>query len=248
MYNCCSGVSSQALRQFVIEHADKRQLQPYTHHMTDATNWAPANLVRVLIMADDPLARMGLSALLADAPSLVLVAQSSSDADLDALLAVFQPDVLLWDLGWTPDSQIAVLSQFVEEHSLPVVALLAVESLAGMVRAAGARGLLLRTSTADQMVAALHAVVQGLLIFDETLLAAPTPMPADVELVDPLSARELEVLRYLAEGLSNKEIARTMSISENTVKFHVNTILGKLGAQSRTEAVVKATRAGLILL
>lgn len=203
---------------------------------------------RVLILANDPLARAGLAALLADEPTIGIAGQSSSDADLDAMLAAFQPDVLLWDLGWTPDSQIAWLSQFVEEHSLPVVALLAVESLAGMVRAAGARGLLLRTSTADQMVAALHAVVQGLLIFDETLLAAPTPMPADVELVDPLSARELEVLRYLAEGLSNKEIARTMSISENTVKFHVNTILGKLGAQSRTEAVVKATRAGLILL
>jgi DNA-binding NarL/FixJ family response regulator len=151
-------------------------------------------------------------------------------------------------LGWAPDSQIAALSQFVEEHDLPVVALLAVESLAGMARAAGARGLLPRTSNARQIVAALHAVVQGLLVFDEMLLAAPSPVPAELDLVEPLSARELQVLRHLAEGLSNKEIARAIGVSEHTVKFHVNAILGKLGAQSRTEAVVKATRAGLILL
>ena len=202
----------------------------------------------VLILANDPLARAGLAALLADEPTISIAGQSSSDADLDAMLAAFQPDVLLWDLGWTPDSQIAWLSQFVEEHSLPVVALLAVESLAGMVRAAGARGLLPRTSTASQMAAALHAVVQGLLVFDATLLAAPSPIPTEFDLVEPLSARELEVLRHLAEGLSNKEIARAIGVSEHTAKFHVNAILGKLGAQSRTEAVVKATRAGLILL
>ena len=202
----------------------------------------------VLILANDPLARAGLAALLADEPTISIVGQSSSDADLDAMLAAFQPDVLLWDLGWTPDSQIAWLSQFVEEHSLPVVALLAVESLAGMVRAAGARGLLPRTSTASQMAAALHAVVQGLLVFDATLLAAPSPIPTEFDLAEPLSARELEVLRHLAEGLSNKEIARAIGVSEHTAKFHVNAILGKLGAQSRTEAVVKATRAGLILL
>ncbi len=76
----------------------------------------------------------------------------------------------------------------------------------------------------------------------------PTPASVDVELVEPLSSRELDVLRGLAEGLSNKQIARALGISEHTVKFHINAILGKLGAQSRTEAVVRATRAGLILL
>lgn len=204
--------------------------------------------INVLIVADDPLVRAGLAALLASEPTIAVAGQVSSDADLGAMLSAFQPTALLWDLGWSPEEQIAALGHFVEEHPLPVLALLAVESLASAARAAGARGLLPRTSMARQMAAALQAVVQGLLIFDETLLAAPMPTPADIELVDPLSARELEVLRHLAEGLSNKEIARAMTISENTVKFHVNTILGKLGAQSRTEAVVRATRAGLILL
>ena len=67
-------------------------------------------------------------------------------------------------------------------------------------------------------------------------------------LAEPLTPRELEVLKRMAEGLSNKQIARELAISEHTIKFHVNAILGKLGAQSRTEAVVRATRAGLILL
>lgn len=215
---------------------------------TNLPNDLRAIKTRVLILANDPLARAGLAVLLADEPTIGIAGQSSSDADLDAVLTAFHPDVLLWDLGWTPDSQIAVLSQFAEKHDLPVVALLEVESLAGAVRVAGARGLLPRTSSASQTAAALHAVVHGLLVFDETLLAAPTVAPATIELVEPLSPRELEVLRHLAEGLSNKEIARAMGVSENTIKFHVNAILGKLGAQSRTEAVVRATRAGLVLL
>lgn len=216
--------------------------------MNDVTHASPAQITRVLILADDPLVRAGLAALLSSQSSLTVAAQSSSDVDAAALLDAFQPDVVLWDLGWSPDSQIATLSQFVEGHSVPVVALLTVDSLADVARAAGARGLLPRTSNANQMAAALHAVVQGLLVFDETLLAAPSPTPTALDLLEPLSARELEVLRHLAEGLSNKEIARVIGVSEHTAKFHVNAILGKLGAQSRTEAVVKATRAGLILL
>lgn len=215
--------------------------------MNDVTHASPAQITRVLILADDPLARAGLAALLSSQSSLTVAAQSSSDVDAAALLDAFQPDVVLWDLGWSPDSQIATLSQFVEGHSVPVVALLTVDSLADVARAGGARGLLPRTSNANQMAAALHAVVQGLLVFDETLLAAPSPTPTALDLLEPLSARELEVLRHLAEGLSNKEIARVIGVSEHTAKFHVNAILGKLGAQSRTEAVVKATRAGLIL-
>ncbi|MBE2239210.1 MAG: response regulator transcription factor [Caldilineaceae bacterium] len=203
---------------------------------------------KVLIIADDPLARAGLAALLATAPHVAVTGQGGSEADLDVLLSAFLPDVVLWDLGWTPADPLTRLGEFVEAHATPVVALLAVDSLASAVQAAGARGLLTRTSNAGQMAAALDAVVQGLLVFDETLLATPALAPIPNDLIEPLSGRELEVLRHLAEGLSNKEIARALAISENTIKFHVNAILGKLGAQSRTEAVVRATRAGLILL
>ncbi len=216
--------------------------------MIDPLNWTPTNVVRLLIIADDPLARAGLAALLAGAPAVTVAGQSSADADLDAVLTAFLPDALLWDLGWTPEGSVTALHCFTAVQPTPVVALLAVETLAESVRAAGVRGLLPRTSGAGPMAAALQAAVQGLLVFDETLLPAPVSIPPQVELVEPLSGRELEVLRHLAEGLSNKEIARALAISENTVKFHINAILGKLGAQSRTEAVVRATRAGLILL
>lgn len=241
-------VENHQPKQFVIEHADDFQRQRYTDRMIDPLNWTPKNVVRLLILADDPLARAGLSVLLADAPTLMTVGQSSSDVDIPALLAAFLPDAVLWDLGWTPEESMRALRQFVAVQATPVVALLAVESLAESARSAGVRGLLPRISGAGAIAAALHAVTQGLLVFDETLLPAPAPAFAAVELAEALSARELEALHYLAEGLSNKEIARNMAISENTVKFHVNAILGKLGAQSRTEAVVRATRAGLILL
>ncbi len=126
------------------------------------------------------------------------------------------------------------------------------------MQAAGARGLLSRTTDGTQLAAAVVAAGQGLLIFDPELLPAPTtavPAAKGADAADgagmefeQLSARELDVLRGMAEGLSNKQIARTLGISEHTVKFHINAILGKLNAQSRTEAVVRATRAGLILL
>jgi DNA-binding NarL/FixJ family response regulator len=135
-------------------------------------------MIRTLVLADDPLARSGLNTLLMHAPAIAVVGQAGSDADLDAMLAAFQPDAILWDLGWTPDGQIVALNQFVEEHTLPVVLLLAVNSLVDMVRAAGACGLLPRTSRASQMAAALHVVTQGLLVFDATLQPAPAPSPA----------------------------------------------------------------------
>lgn len=232
----------------MIEHAEQRRRPRYTGHMNETLNSTTFPGVRVLILADDPLARAGLVALLANAPALVIVGQSGSDVDFTALLAAFQPDAVLWDLGWSPDQQVATLGQFVTEHGAPVVALLATSTAADAVRSAGARGLLLRSSKSEQMAAALYAVAQGLLVFEDTLPPMPAGAPTSIDLVEPLSSRELEVLRLLAEGLSNKEIARTLGISENTIKFHVNAILGKLGAQSRTEAVVRATRAGLLLL
>ncbi len=203
--------------------------------------------INVLIVADDPLARAGLAALLAGEEGVAVAGQSGSDADLDAAVLAFLPDAVVWDLGWEPAGRTNALSDFVEHHAVPVVALLATDSVAGDVRAAGARGLLARTSDGAQIAAAVQAAVHGLLVFDDALLPAAAPA-GDAELIEPLSGRELDVLRHLAEGLSNKEIARALDISEHTVKFHVNAILGKLGAQSRTEAVVRATRAGLILL
>jgi NarL family two-component system response regulator YdfI len=100
----------------------------------------------------------------------------------------------------------------------------------------------------------LHAVADGLIAADEQFLSAlpishqSTENPEDLILKEDLTPREMEVLERLAEGLSNRAIAQELSISEHTVKFHVTSIMGKLDAQSRTDAVVRATRLGLIFL
>jgi two-component system, NarL family, nitrate/nitrite response regulator NarL len=203
--------------------------------------------LQLLIVADDPLARAGLAALLAGWPGVELAGQTTS-TDVAAAQAAFAPDVLVWDLGWEPGARIETLSHAVDEGAPPVLALLPVPSLAAEVRAAGARALLSRNTGGPQLAAAVTALSQGLLVFDPGM--APTSaQPSNSEtIIESLSARELDVLRGMAEGLSNKQIARSLEISEHTIKFHVNAILGKLGAQSRTEAVVRATRAGLILL
>lgn len=229
--------------------------------------------VRVLIVADDPLARSGLAALLAGQPECAVVGQVDRASDLDDQLAVYRPDVLLWDLGWDPSAgpsaslragpsdsvragpsdlaevELADLSD-VGDSQLPVVALVPDDTHAAGVWTAGVRGLLLRDAGTEALVAALLAVAQGLVVLDPGLAAAVLPSrdePSE-SLVEELTPRELEVLQLLAEGLPNKTIAVRLGISEHTVKFHVNAVLGKLGAQSRTDAVVRATRLGLIIL
>lgn len=205
--------------------------------------------MRVLIVADDPLARAGLAALLADQPGCAVVGQVAGEADLPDALDVHRPDVTLWDLGWDPTSSLERLADLADAGP-PIVALLPDEAHATGARTAGARGLLLRDTGADPLVAALMAVAQGLVVLEPSLAAAMLAAgdQAPAPLIEELTPRELEVLQLLAEGLPNKAIARRLDISQHTVKFHVNAILGKLGAQSRTEAVVRATRMGLILL
>jgi len=205
--------------------------------------------LRILIIAGDTLARAGLAALLANQPNLVVVGQVAPDGDLMLPVNAYQPDVVLWDLGWNPAPQLEALTALTE-GGLPVLALLPDNAYASQVWAAGVRGLLLREAKADALVAALVSLGQGLVVLEPTFtnLAVLDPLTPASPLAEPLTPRELEVLQRMAEGLSNKLIARALDISEHTVKFHVNAILSKLGAQSRTEAVVRATRAGLILL
>lgn len=222
--------------------------------------------IRVLVVADDPLARAGLATLLADQPGCAVVGQLDGGPERawDAELGVFRPDVVLWDLGWepTPDGLRdpdgggleslagALRESGAEEGWLAVVALLPDDSLAVDAWAAGARGVLPRDASPERLVAALIAVAQGIVSLDPAVSTPLLPSESlpDNPPVEDLTPRELEVLQLLAEGLANKAIALELGISEHTVKFHVNAILSKLGAQSRTEAVVRATRLGLIIL
>ena len=201
------------------------------------------------MVADDPLARAGLAALLAEQPGCTVVGQVPADAQLPSLLEVYGPEVVIWDLGWDPTASLEDLSEL-SDAGIPIIALLPEESHASEVWASGAQGLLPRNAKAESLMAALIAVAQGLVILDPRLasLMPPPAGPRPAPPVGELTPRELDVLRLLAERLPNKSIGQRLDISEHTVKFHVNSILGKLGAQNRTEAVTLASRLGLILL
>ena len=206
--------------------------------------------VRVLVVAEDPLVRAGLATLLASQPGCVIAGQVAVDVELTNAAQVYRPDVVVWDLGSNPTRALERANS-IRDVRVPVVALLPDETDAAEAWACGARGLLLRTAPAENLAAALAAAAQGLAVIDPAFAALLLPAARDQSPalpIEELTPRELEVLRLMAEGQSNKTIARALGISEHTVKFHVNAILGKLNASSRTEAVVHATRLGLILL
>ena len=210
----------------------------------------PMDPLRVLVCGPDLLARVGLAALLNTLPDVTVVGQVAPDDLSTTPPPVYQPDVMLWDAGWQPQSQVEAVTDAVAA-GYRIVLLLPDPDAARLHQSGGAHGLLLRTNEGATLAAALRAVACGLMVFDPPitpLLSAPPTRAAEAYSVEALTPREQEVLQGLAQGLSNKLIARQLAISEHTVKFHVNAILGKLGAQSRTEAVVRATRAGLLLL
>ena len=208
----------------------------------------PFNPLRVLIVADDQLSRAGLTAMLAQQSQVEVVGQATGDDDIDSLLEVYLPHVLVWDLGWNTVGPLASLSQLTDADP-PVLALLADDSMTAQTHATWARGLLLRNTSIDDLVAALAAVARGLSVTDPSLGLPTTTSPVSpFGPLPQLTPRETEALRLLAEGLPNKAIAGRLGISDHTVKFHVNSLMGKLGAQSRTEAVTKTTRLGLLLL
>jgi DNA-binding NarL/FixJ family response regulator len=207
--------------------------------------------VRVLVVGDDPLALGGLAAMLGSEPGLQVTGQTSPGDDLMEAASRNHPHVALWDLGPGSPSDLEPLRDF-ERSGLPALALLPHGESAAQAFAAGARGLLRRDSDATRLAAALRAVAQGIFVLDElsasSMLPALSPAAVPIPLVEALTPREHEVLDLLAQGLANKTIADRLAISEHTAKFHVNAILGKLGVESRTEAVVRAVRLGLVVL
>jgi DNA-binding NarL/FixJ family response regulator len=197
--------------------------------------------LRVLVVSGDPLARAGLALLLGGQEGITISGQVAPDEEWPG---PDDPDAVLWDLGLGLRLGLEELRSL---EGLPVVAVVAVETDAREALAAGARGVLPRTADGDILAAALRAVALGLVVLDEAFApSAPAEPPA--ELTEPLTPRELEVLQRLTQGLSNKQIAQRLGVSDHTVKFHVNAILGKLGVQSRSEAIVQAIRLGLVVL
>ena len=180
-------------------------------------------VLRVRLVTDDPLVRAAVAPLLREAGAEVT---ETDDADADLDLVAHADDA-------TPGA----------------LALVADADAARAAWAGGARGLLSRGADGADLLAALGAVAQGLVVVDPAfagdLVPAAAPPPEGVE---PLTDREREVLVLVAEGLPNKLVADRLGIAERTARYHVAQILAKLGAQSRTEAVVQAARLGLVVL
>ena len=205
--------------------------------------------LRILVVSSDRLSRAGLAAVLDQQPGLRVVGQIPGDGDASLLLDVraqmdiYSPDVIVWDISWETETALVNLG-FLPEDAPPVLALAATGNQAAQARTADAQGILGRDSSPEALAAAVMALSHGLKVTDPVLSVGPAPTaPASGSLLTP---REQDVLRLLAEGLPNKGVASRLEVSEHTVKFHVNSIMGKLNAQSRTEAVTLATRLGLL--
>ncbi len=206
--------------------------------------------LQVLVVGNNPLARMGLVSLLREQTTYDVVGQVAGDEGLADYVDIYAPDAMVWDMGTEVAESLALIDELDRLSLVPTVALIPDEAMVGAMWSAGIQGVLLQTTDAVTLAATLQAIVQGLLVLDSSFADAisPTIDNESLPLVEALTGRELEVLQLLAEGLSNKAIALQLGISDHTVKFHVNAIMGKLDAQNRTEAVVRATRLGLIML
>jgi NarL family two-component system response regulator LiaR len=213
--------------------------------------------IRVLLVDDHPVVRKGLSALVDREPGIEIVGEAENGEQAVAMLERLRPDVVLMDLEMPgiggieatrrisesyPDVKIVVLtSHAAEEDVFPALK-------------AGALGYLLKHSAPEDVLRAIHQAHRGESVLHPAIarmvlqeLNRP-PQPRQSSTTDPLSERELEVLRLLARGMSNQEIADTLVVGEATVRSHVSAILRKLQLASRTQAALYALREGLASL
>ncbi len=219
----------------------------------------PTAPIRLLIVDDHNLFRQGLIRILGDYQQLQIVGQAANGQDALTLVEQLRPDLVLMDVNMPvlsgPDAVRAMRTRF---PGLPVIMLTVSERDEDLFEAirAGAQGYLLKNTSAAELIDALQRVHDGEAILAPSMAvrllaefrtlaeAAPKePVPAQV---DALSERELEVLRLVAQGLSNKAIADSLNLSEHTVKTHLANILDKLHLRSRAHAAAYAVQAGLV--
>jgi DNA-binding NarL/FixJ family response regulator len=208
--------------------------------------------IRILVVDDHPVVRDGLVAMLATQPDFSVVGQAGGGQDALRLASELQPDVICLDLEMPGIDGVQVLEalQSAGDPSRVIVftAYDTDERIHAALRA-GAKGYLLKGAPREELFRAVRVVCQGgsLLepvvasrLIDQIARGLPSDLP------EPLTEREMEVLHLLAQGKTNKEIAAELVVTERTVKFHVSSILRKLNASNRTEAVTLAHQLGLI--
>jgi DNA-binding NarL/FixJ family response regulator len=236
----------------------EKEIKRYMHHGVEqrqlTTNAPAANLpIRILVADDHPIVREGLVAILSTQPDFKVVGQAAGGAEVVEKVAALEPDVLLLDLEMPDMDGVEALRRLRDAH-LPVRVIVFTafdsdERILGAVRA-GAQGYLLKGVPREEVFTAIRVVHAGNsllkpIVASRLLRQVSQQHTTSVSGVHALTARELEVLRLLMRGLQNKEIASELVVTERTVKFHVSSILMKLGAGNRTEAVAIASKQGI---
>lgn len=208
-------------------------------------------MIRILIVDDHVVVRQGLRIFLGLDPDLEIVAEAADGAEAVALCRQHRPDVVLMDLLMPVMSGVEATATIRRElPDTEVLALTSVVEDTAVVEAmrAGAIGYLLKNTDAPQLRRAVKAAAAGQVQLSPQLAARLVNEMRALHTADQLTEREWDVLRLLARGQSNREIAQELQIGETTVKTHVKNVLGKLGVPSRTQAALYAVRVGLIPL
>jgi DNA-binding NarL/FixJ family response regulator len=212
--------------------------------------------IRVLIADDQSLVRAGFRLVLEDHLEIEVVGEASNGHEALHGTARLQPDVVLMDIRMPELDGIAATREITASHAARVLVLTTYDLDEYVYDAlqAGASGFLLKDTPPEQLVAGIRAVAGGEALLGPTITrrlieefarVGPTKR-ARPEALDELTPRETEVLRLLARGLSNAEIAETLVLSDTTIKTHVTHVLGKLGLRDRVQAVVLAYESGLV--
>jgi DNA-binding NarL/FixJ family response regulator len=206
--------------------------------------------IRILVADDHPMLREGLVAVLSTQPDFDIIGEAADGAEVVRLAEALRPDVILLDLEMPGVDGVAALEGLrdavSEARAIVFTAYDTDERILRSLRA-GARGYLLKGASRQEIFDAVRTVHAGGSLLEPGVTTRLLDHVRDGgEQTEPLTPRELEVLALISEGLHNSEIAGRLFVTERTVKFHVSSILAKLGADNRTEAVALAARRGLI--
>lgn len=212
--------------------------------------------VRVVLADDEAMVRAGLRMLLEHQPDLEVVGEASDGVDAVAVVARTRPDVVLLDIRMPRADGIAAAREILAAGDARVIILTTFdedEHVAAALRA-GVSGFLLKVAPPEQLLAAVRTVAAGQGLLDpavtvrviESFAGSPRPDPELAGRLASLTEREADVLRLVAEGLSNAEIATRMYLGETTVKTYLSRMLAKLGLRDRVQAVVFAYESGLV--
>ena len=206
-------------------------------------------MIRIGVVDDHPVVREGLVAALSDEKEFKVVGAAGSTEDALPLVAAQRPDVILLDLELPAQSGLEAIPKLREARPQSKILILTAydtdERVIGALRA-GAQGYLLKGASLEEIARAIRAVHAGGSYLAPRIASKVLGALSPGAQAAALSGREREVLRLVAGGQANKQIARTLGITERTVKFHVTSILTKLGADNRAQAVALATRRGLL--